>query len=226
MKKAFATSLISLTFLSLAALVIASPVFAQNSYGGGTYGTTTTPADLTVNKKVRTPLPPFEFRENLSETDISYKPETDVIFQISITNSGSETFEEVNVRDTLSNNVVSASVASEFNAQFSKPILFFTIKDLKPGETRVIEVTAKLAKETELTPSNRSLICEANEVHVSSEGRSDDDKANYCIKKEVLGVTTLPKAGPEDYLPIVPFALMGILGLKMIFRPNKKQEFA
>lgn len=214
MKKKIVSTFVISTALFAASLFAASSAFAQN------YGTSSTPNDLNVNKKVRSPLPPFNFVENLNETDLNYAPGQEVVFQLEITNSGNVIFEEVNVKDTLPANIVDARVAPELKGSFSKPILFFSLKDLHEGETRIVQVTAKIADNAKLTPDDKSLICETNYVEVTSEGRKDDDSARYCIRKDVKPVTTLPKAGVEDYLPMLPFMLLGAIGIALFIRPQ------
>lgn len=206
--------------LALFTITSIHPAFAEQY--GGQYGTTSTPADLTVNKKVRTPISPFTFVENLGENDLSYSPDSEVVFSLAITNSGNQTFEEVKVEDLLPEHIVSASVPSEFNGSYngSDRRLTFFLKDLKAGETKSIEVTAKISKNG--FKSDQSPFCEINKAEVRSEDRFDDDTARYCIRTNVLGVTTLPQAGMEDYLPLLPFIALGIFGIKLIVKPAKR----
>src|SRR3989344_2954343 len=200
----------------VALLATVTPAFAQQY--GGQYGSTTTPSDLTVNKQVRKPLPPFDFFENLGENDLTYSPDAEVVFKISVTNSGNQTFEEVKVEDLFPEHIASAQVGSEFNGTYnsSDRRLTFYLKDLSAGETNSVEVTAKISKTG--FASDKSLFCESNKVEVRSEDRFDDDWAQYCIRTNVLGVTTLPEAGLEDYLPMLPFISMGAVGMYLTLK--------
>lgn len=208
------------TFLSLVAITTVATLMSSTAHAQyGQYGTTTqTPSDLSVNKKVRTSLEPFSFVENLSEGDLKYSPDTDVVFSIAVTNSGNQTFEEVKVEDLLPERIVSASVPNEYNGSYnsSDRRLTFYIKDLKAGETKTVEVTARIAKTG--FKQDQSITCEINKVEVRSEDRYDDDTARYCIQTNVLGATTLPQAGLEDYLPLMPFMAMGFAGLVLTLK--------
>jgi hypothetical protein len=55
-----------------------------------------------------------------------------------------------------------------------------------------------------------------NTGKVASGDRNDEDTAQVCIKTpDVKGASTssLPKAGANDLLVMIPFALLGIAGL-------------
>lgn len=206
-------SVISITIALLAMVVSFTPVVADQY---GQYGSGSTPSDLTVNKKVRTPIEPFSFVENLNEGDLKYSPDTDVTFSIEVKNSGDQTFEEVKVEDILPDQITSADTSDDFKDSYnsSDRRLTFYLKDLKAGETKTVEVTAHLAKTG--YPDNTSVVCKENKVEVRSEDRFDDDTARFCIQFNVLGTTTLPQAGLEDYLPLMPFLGLGLAGMLLL----------
>src|SRR3989344_1822402 len=98
----------------VALLATVTPAFAQQY--GGQYGSTTTPSDLTVNKMVRSPLPPYPFVENLGDNDITHSPDSQVVFSITVYNSGNQRFEEIKVDDYLiefPQRIISAEVDQE-----------------------------------------------------------------------------------------------------------------
>lgn len=213
--------IVTLTFIA-ATLAVTSNALAEpcsNQYGTGSYGSTPcTPTDLSVNKKVKTPIEPFSFVENLNENDLKYSPDTDVFFSIAVTNSGNETFEEVTVTDFLPPHIISAKVADELNGSYnsSDRKLEFKLKNLIPNETRTVEVTAHLAKTGYDT--NRNVECVINKAEVSSENRTNSDTSQFCIQTNILGTTTLPSAGLEDYALLMPFLGMGILGAVLMLK--------
>ncbi|KKS86064.1 MAG: hypothetical protein UV59_C0003G0059 [Candidatus Gottesmanbacteria bacterium GW2011_GWA1_43_11] len=211
--------LIRLALFLVALLATVTPAFAQQY--GGQYGSTTTPSDLTVNKMVRSPLPPYPFVENLGDNDITHSPDSQVVFSITVYNSGNQRFEEIKVDDYLiefPQRIISAEVDQEFEGSFSNNRLTFKIKNLDAGQNRTVEVRAKIAP-ANVFPTDRSLFCDnTNKVEVRSEDRYDDDTAKFCIRTNVLGVTTLPEAGLEDYLPMLPFIGMGAVGMYLTLK--------
>ncbi len=94
--------------------------------------------------------------------------------------------------------------------------LTFKIKDLKAGEGREVKVLANVAGSDSFADS---LTCDiVNRVRVEAEGKSDEDNAKICVAKEILGVTTLPQAGPEDVIPYLPFIGTGLTGIALMLK--------
>jgi len=209
MKKIFSLALITI-FMSL---VNSTSVFAQS------YGTDNgVPADLTINKEVKNPIT-NGYVENLGSNDPKYSPNGEITFRLTIRNGSGETMNPVEVVDQLPGYLtfVSATVPSTYDAGLKRVVM--TLNNLTAGETRTIELVAKLS-DTNTFPSNRSLICENNYSKVTSPARpaGDDDTAQFCVQISVGGAQNLPVAGFNDALTILPFLSMGGVGAFMLLK--------
>lgn len=202
---------IVLSLLSLLGFALsAQSANAQNcttQYGGGQYGTTTcTPNDLTINKEFKNPVSNV-FVENLSATDATYSPGSEVLFKLTIKNGSGETFNPVTVRDVLPEHFDFVSGPGTYNKD--NRTLTFTLENMIAGETRVVEVLTKV----QTTGLPNDLFCVTNQSFVSALNRNDEDTAQVCVTTKVLGATTLPVAGFDDLMVIVPFLGLGSIGL-------------
>lgn len=212
----------------MAALPIVSRAEAETcttQYGNGQYGTTTcVPTDLSVDKQVRNPITGV-FVENLLSGDATYSPNSEVTYLLRIHNSSNQDFATVQVTDTVPDTMINPKVDEPDQDKVrdvknpDNRTLVFVLKDtLKAGETREVKVKA-MVRDVSVFPKDKSLVCDiTNKSQVTAEDRSDEDTASLCVTKDVLGVTTLPQAGPEDYLPLLPFVGMGITGMALIFK--------
>jgi len=192
---------------------MASPVFAQTctTQYGGQYGTTQTcmPADLTINKQVQNPVT-GNFVENLSASDPTYTAGSNVLFQLIIKNSSGQTFDPVTVKDILPPYLTFVSGPGTYDA--GTRTLTFTMNNLIAGETRTAQIMAKVGA------LDKSMVCVNNyaEARDDAVGRFDSDNAQLCLGSNVLGATTLPVAGFNDYLLLLPFAGVGLIGFALL----------
>ena len=86
----------------------------------------------------------------------------------------------------------------------------FTLSD----KTVKKEIVAKVVTADKL-PANK--YCVVNYAEVKNENESDRNTAQVCLEKEVLGVTTIPVTGPEDFLLVSFLSLIpAISGLFLI----------
>ena len=206
-------------------VLLSSAIFAGNvsacSYGS--YGDNcSTPVDLTINKEVKNPIT-NGFVENLGSTDPTFSPGSIVTFRLAVKNSSGETFNPVEVVDQLPDYLtyVSSSVAGTYDT--GKRRLVMKLENLIAGETRTIEVTAKVAERSAFA-SDRDFFCVSNYTKVTAPARpnGDDDTAELCITTRVGGATNLPVAGFNDFATILPFLSLGGIGLILL----KKSHFA
>ncbi len=178
------------------------------------YGGTTTcvPSELTINKQVKNPVTNV-FVENLTSTDPAFSPGNDVLFKLTIKNGSGETFNPVTVKDTLPTFLTFVAGPGTFD----KPSNTLTIKleNVIAGETRTVEILAKVLN-SRAFPAGKSFFCVTNAAAVSALNRTDSDTAQLCIQTQVLGVTTLPVAGFDDLLLLLPFAGVGLGGLALL----------
>lgn len=176
------------------------------------YGGTTTcvASDLTINKQVKHPTSGV-FVENLGVSDTPFGPGSDVLFRLTIRNGSGETFNPVTVKDVLPEHLTFVSGPGTYDS--STRTLTFTLTNLIAGETRTQEIMAKVVS---TLPQDKSMICEQNYAEVSALNRKDNDTSQVCMASKVLGSTTLPVAGFDDLLLILPFVGTAIGGLAML----------
>jgi uncharacterized repeat protein (TIGR01451 family) len=202
-------SLISGLALIAGLAKVASPAYAD--YCTTQYGGTQTcqPSDLLINKQVQNPVN-GNFVENLSSSDHSFSPGNNVLFRLTIQNVSGQTFDPVVVKDILPSYLTFVAGPGTYNA--STNTLTFTLNNLIAGETRNIEITAKVL------PTSVSFACINNyaEARADIVGRFDSDTAQVCIVTNVLGATTLPVAGFNDMLVLLPFAGIGLTGVALL----------
>ena len=216
-------------FMLSALFVTVKAVKAENcTTTGGQYGTTTcTPTDVTINKTVRNPIT-GDWVENLLSGDATYSPDSEVLYNLKITNSSSQGFDKVTVEDIMPEKVVSISIAEGDNnkvknVKFEDNRLKFELANRFEGNTSIdIQLKAKV-KSAGNFDSSKSLFCGSenglqNTAQVRDNDRFDEDSASICVQTKVLGVTTLPVNGPTDFLPLVPFAITGLTGLGLFLK--------
>lgn len=204
------TGVISIVLVSSS--FFATPAAADCSYGQSC----PPPANLTVNKFVKNPIT-NGFVENLGSTDPTFSPGATVTFKLTVANTSGETFTPVTVIDNFPNYLtyVGSSVAGTYDANSRQ--LVMTLQNLIAGETRDIEVTAKVADRSAFA-SDRDFFCVSNYTKVTAPARpdGDDDSAEFCITTRVGGATNLPVAGFNDLATLIPFLSLGGIGLVLL----------
>lgn len=205
------------TLIVLASIVLLSSAFFAGAVHADSYGNgITVPANLTVNKYVKNPIT-NGFVENLGSTDPTFSPRSTVTFRLAVKNSSGETFTPVEVIDQFPDYLtyVGSTVQGTYDA--GKRRLVMKLENLIAGETRDIEVTAKVADRSAFA-SDRDFFCVSNYSKVTAPARpdGDDDSAEFCITTRVGGVTTLPVAGFNDFATILPFLSLGGIGIVLL----------
>jgi uncharacterized repeat protein (TIGR01451 family) len=200
----------------VALIVFASTISAQKAVACNYGENCTYPADLTVNKKVKNPIT-NDFVENLGSTDPTFSPGSTITFKLIVKNSSGETFNPVSVVDQFPDYLtyVGSSVQGTYDAGQRR--LVMTLQNLISGETREIEVTAKVADRNAF-PKERSFFCTSNYTTVTAPARpdGDDDSAEFCMTTNVNGATYLPVAGFNELITILPFLSLGGIGLVLL----------
>lgn len=196
-------------------LLVIPRAFASctNSYGSSVE---CPPNRLEVNKKVRHPTDSNIFVENLTSNDARYSPGDTVEYEIAVTNSSNVDYTEVTISDTLPTGLTFVGGPGSYNS--TNRILTYTLSPLKAGETIRTRFTAKVREAAVF--GNAELTCNVNNyVKVTGpDGQTDEDTASLCVQTKVLGATTLPVAGFEDWGWILPFAAIGLLGMVLLLR--------
>jgi uncharacterized repeat protein (TIGR01451 family) len=136
-----------------------------------------------------------------------------VLFRLTVKNASGETFDPVTVRDTFPSEMTFISGPGTYDV--GSNTLTFTLEKVVAGESRTVEILAKVKSNVS---SGKS--CFVNSAHVSASARpaGADDTAQLCIQTDVLGATTLPVAGFNDLIAILPFAALGFGGITLLRR--------
>lgn len=205
--------ILSLSLLVASCILSVGSVVAQTcttQYGGTSYGTECQPIDLTINKTVKHPTDSV-FVENIVADGATYSSGSEVLFRLTIKNSSGETFNPVTVTDVFPEHLFFVAGPGTYDS--ASRTLTFTLENLVAGESRTVEVLAKVVN----VASNTNLFCENNYSRVTAPARpnGDDDTAQVCVQTKVLGATTLPAAGFNDFMLLMPFAGLGLAGLAL-----------
>lgn len=169
--------------------------------------------EIVINKKVRHPSNATVFVENLTFNDAAYSPDNEVEYDIAVTNTSSVDYATVTVIDIFPEDTEFVSGPGRYEANERK--LTYEISNLKAGTTVHNRVLVKLKSKTAFP---EDITCDVvNSVRVTApNNQSDDDTASLCVRTNVLGVTTLPVAGFEDYAYILPFIALAIVGFGIL----------
>lgn len=216
MKKIFSFAI--LTILSLAFVGAVSPAFAdcQPVYGGGQ---TCTSFNFTVNKTVQVPgKGGGNYVDNLGVNDAKYSPSQNVNYQVTVTNTGTQTIPTLNVSDVFPQFITFVSGVGNYNQ--SNNTLNFTVNNLEAGKSVTYILTAKTADANSL-PNNQGIACVINQVSGTDQnGQTQSDSSQLCIQKAVLAavapapkIVTTPATGPEmlPLLALLPGGLAGFI---------------
>ncbi len=205
------TKNIFLSLISGVALLfcVTKPVLAD--YCTTQYGNQTCrPSDLLINKEVQNPVT-GNFVDNLSSSDPTFAPGSNVTFLLTIQNVSGQTFDPVVVNDVLPSYLTFVSGPGTYNS--TNNTLTFTLNNLIAGETRNYQITTKVL------PTSISFVCVNNYAEARDDivGRFNSDTAQFCIRTtNVLSATTLPVAGNNDLLLLLPFAGVGLTGVALL----------
>jgi uncharacterized repeat protein (TIGR01451 family) len=209
--KNIAFSLLSIVVL---ATLFVRPVQADvcnTSYGSYGNSTNCQPSDLTINKQVYNPVGKV-YVENMTTTDHTFKPGTEVTFRLTIKNGSGETFNPVNVRDTLPPYLEFVSGPGTYNKDTRE--LEFKLENMIAGESRTVEILTRVVA-AEQFPTGKSLFCVTNIGNVSALNRRDSDTAQVCLQNGEV-VRNLPVAGFNDLMLLLPMAGVGLGGLALL----------
>ncbi len=217
MKKLFA-----IIFTSLLALSITSTAFAsgdsacQPVYGGGEVCQNN--FKFTINKMVQSPTKGGNYVENLTVNDVHYAPSTNIIFKITIKNTGDSDITNLNVTDTLPQYLTYVSGLA--NATSSGNNISFVVNKLTPGQSVDYILATKVSDVGSLT---KTITCPVNKVSATAkDGSTATDESQVCIEKSSVTptpaimqkppVTNIPSTGPETDI-LLGLITSGALGL-------------
>lgn len=184
----------------------------QTVYGGGENCAKDT--SFTLNKLVQSPTKGGDFVENLTINDAKFAVGSQVNFKIIITNTGKKALTNIQVEDTLPDEVTFVSGAGKYDEK--SRIVAFTIEKLDPGKSAELFVSAKVEKAGN---------CPINAVRVvDNERNTADDTASFCteqvvsqkgggpIVQETPPMKQTPQTGPELFslAALLPAGAFGV----------------
>ncbi len=216
------------TLLSIGAFLFLFLSFGEIAHAAGQYGCQTQyggqcPShEFFIKKFVKNPKT-NEYVDTLESNDNKFSPESPVSFQISVSNTGSETLTNLKVEDTFPDLLSFSSGPGKFDN--NTRVLSFEIDKISSGESKNFIIQGKTASINKL-PADEGIVCVINQASITFNGRMSTDNAQLCIEKQVLPgetkgglkvfpqpkATTTPPTGPEA-LALIGLLPGGILGM-------------
>src|SRR3990167_11521089 len=180
-------------FLALT-LFTASAVSADSGQYGqyGPYNgesSTSIMIDKTVGRAITTKGGIFSYVDNNSPSDARFAPDGRVYFQIKVKNTSNVNLNNVEVSDIMPNEVVAVEGPGAYNEQTKT--ISWKYESLKAGEERTEKIIAQINPQNAL-PANKGVICMINKSTVRAAGAYDEDTAQFCVEKQVIGAKKVP----------------------------------
>jgi len=197
-----------LTILAMLSFGFLNPAkaMASGEYGqyGGQYGGVVA-KKISIDKKVKHPDYTTKGGEpvwvdNLFVSDYKFKPNQEIEFKISVTNTGTQDLDNVHFKDTLPQYL--QYISGDYDVIFS----------LKAGETRDFYLKVKVISEDKFS----GLYCVINLAEAWFDSEKAQDTAQICVEKKVTQIQALPEAGPAENLAILlGSTILAITGLSL-----------
>ena len=210
MKKALALVALLTIFLGSGKTVLAGT-------GYGQYSTPGTQTGILIDKFVGLPKGVkggvnYTFVDNLGTQDFRFREGHLLFFKLRVQNVSGSTINNVVITDTMPNYLqIYGDVGTVSTANKTVTI---SVGTLAVGETKEYQLKARVREQAPL-PADKGLFCLINKAIVTSSAGSDDDTAQFCIEKQVLGAREVPKAGGELFLFSGLSTLLGYAGMKL-----------
>ncbi len=164
------------------------------------------------------------FVDNLGVNDFKFKADNIVFFKLKVKNTSNVSLDNVVVKDN----------APAYVDLFENPgtydsvnrVLTINVGSLGVNQEKEYIVRARVTSSGNL-PVDSGIVCVMNKAVASNDKVSDEDTAQLCIEKPVLGttstttttvpsVTKIPSTGPEAGMLILSMSgALGYLGLKL-----------
>ncbi len=206
-----------LFYLLISSLLLLIPSRVSAQYGQyGQYGAPVPSQSILIEKMVAKPGT-SNFVDNLSPTDPRFAPGQQITFRLAVKNTSDTNLTNVTVKDFVPSFLSPLSGPGNFDS--NTQTVSFGAGNFGPSEQKVFTLTMQIASQDKL-PVDKGLFCEINKAQASTDKVFDEDTAQFCIEKQVLGAQNVPSTGPEFGLVLIgaELGLLGIgLGLKRRF---------
>jgi uncharacterized repeat protein (TIGR01451 family) len=109
--------------------------------------------------------------------DEKFAPGSTIVFKIVVKNTGDTRVENIDVTDTLPDNLIWVSGGNNNGNQIT-----YSLARLEPGQSHEGTITVKAADANNL-PTDRNIICVTNTVKATQDGNVATDNSQVCIEK-------------------------------------------
>lgn len=226
--KSISVSAIALCLAVSSAFAAGNESNCQVVYGGGEV----CPSNIafTIDKKVQQPTKGGEFVDNLSINDSKFQLGANIVFSISIKNTGNNKIDRLDVVDSLPQNVTFVSGVGNYNKDNNT--ITYSINNLDKGQTNNQTFVAQSINGNNL-PQNAGIVCLVNKATATdNNGTQATDTSSFCIQKPIVNLTPtpqifekvttkqIPATGPE-MLPLIGLIPAGLTGFYLRRKSNQ-----
>lgn len=188
-------------------------LLATNSYAQyGQYGGPGPSLSILIDKMVGKPIDTtkggstdVEYVDNLSPSDPRFAPGQVVFFRLKVKNTSNTTLTNVTVKDVVPSYLEPVEGPGTYDA--STRTITFAVGDFTADQEKVYILKMRVLAQDQL-PADKGLFCLVNKAQAYDGGVSDEDTAQLCVEKQVLGVAKVPSAGPEMGLLLISGELL------------------
>jgi len=181
-------------------------VYAQ--YGQyGQYGGKAPSYSILIDKMVGKPSQEkggsqtVTYVDNLSPSDPRFSPNQQVWFKVKVKNTSTQNLTAIQVTDYVPSYLMPIEGPGKWNPD--NRTISWNAGDFGVDEEKVYYIKMQVFDQS-LLPADKGLFCVVNKVEAKKDNVAyDDDTAQLCIEKQVIGAKTVPQAGPEMGLIIL-----------------------
>lgn len=210
------------SLLALFVFVAISAISVNAQYDAyGQYGTKSTSQSIVIDKMVGLPtqqtkggVNEYAYTDNLSAANARFRAGQTVAFQIKVKNVSNQALNDVTVKDILPAYLEPMEGPGTYDA--NSRVISFNAGNFAAGEEKIYYIKTTIFPQDKM-PVDKGLFCLVNKAQAFASNTMDEDTAEFCIEKEVLGVSQVPSAGPEMGLLLLGGQL-SLLGAGIILR--------
>ena len=185
------------TFIAAILLLVGSysPVFAQYGvYGGGVSKSIIIDKSIFNSNQSKGGSSDASYIDNLYSTDFKFSPNQEIKFRLKVKNTSDSILYGVTVKDFVPSYLEPKKYSGDYNSE-NRTITLNT-GDYGVNEEKIYYFTFKILPQNKL-PNDKGVMCLTNNAQASNSEVFDEDTAQFCIEKQVVGVKEVPAAGPE-----------------------------
>jgi len=196
-------TLVLSTVLAISFFASTRPAFAQY----GQYGQPAPVESILIDKQVSKPVTQtkggtltYEYVDNLTPSDVRFQPGQEIYYKLRVKNTSSIVLNNIMVNDKVPFYINPIEGPGTYDA--NSRTISFNAGTFNPDEEKLFYFKMQWFTQDKL-PSDRGLMCVSNYARAYTNNASDDDTAQACVEKQVVGVIQAPKAGPEMNIALV-----------------------